>query len=102
MEGKRIAQTQDIRERGTTLTNSSSIPALANEHVDSHCPGKRGHCLAKLSVTYNAEGRSPQINDRMIDQAKLSCVLPAAILHIIAIRDQITAQRQHQHQSVLW
>src|SRR5215216_913218 len=87
------------RNTSSNPTRPSRLPVafLCSETITSIPIARElGHRLSECSEAEDSECRVSKISDRVIEQAKLLCLVPLSCFHIVAICNEIPAQRKHQ------
>ena len=100
MQGQSIDLRQQLIQR-QTICPWRPAWQLAEQHAHAEGFGQPGHRAAQLAVAEQAEGLAMQLDDRVVEQAELRRLLPAAGAYIRLVVGQAGGQGEQQHQGVL-
>ena len=96
-----VALGQHLIERGEYHPRRLGRCVIGEQHPHAEAAGDIRRSLAEHAFADDAEGRAVQITDRVVEEAELIDLLPAALFHIFAVCDEVAPQRRDQRERVL-
>ena len=87
-----------LAQQGRDVDDIRSRNGVVDQHLHAERDGALFDFLAERAIADDAERRSGDVVDRIIEIAELVGVAPATMLHRIVIIHQIAAQREQQRE----
>ncbi len=100
VQGERVDLRQQFLQR-QAIRPSRAPRNLPEQHTHAERFGQTRHGATELAMAEQAEGFALQFDDRVVEQAELFRLLPAACAHSFLIVGQARSEVEQQHDRVL-